>query len=127
MKLLINKQKLQILFLLLLLTIGIPLISNADVTVTLQWESNNSLIEGYQVFYREAGRGYDYENFVWQGDHSFDGCTIDGLDEDKTYYFVVRSFSANEVSRDSNEVRYPNDDQNASESSFGCMIQSLIN
>lgn len=125
MRSIIDKKKLKILF--LLLSIGIPLVCNADVKVTLQWEQNDPSIDGYRIFCREEGQSYDYENFVWQGDKSFDHYTIDGLDEDKTYYFVLRAFIGNRVSEDSNEVRYPNDDNESSGSSSGCMIQSLFN
>lgn len=125
MKLLFNKKKCTILF--LLLFIGIPIISKADVTVTLQWASNDPLIEGYQIFCREEGQSYDYDNFLWQGDHSFDQHTVNGLDEDKTYYFVVRSFAGDQVSYDSNEVCYPHCAEQQGESSSGCMIQSLFN
>ena len=125
MKLQIDNKKLLILILVFL--IGIPIISHADVVVTLQWESNNPLIQGYQVFCREEGQSYDYGNFFWQGDHSFNQCTINGLDENKIYYFVVRAFTGDQVSEDSNEVRYPSIDNRASESSSGCMIRSLFN
>ena len=125
MKLSFDKKRIIVLF--LLLSIGFPFISKADVKVTLQWEANAPDIEGYQIFCREEGQGYDYENFLWQGDHSFDQYTIDGLDEDKTYYFVVRAFTANQVSDVSNEVCYPYCDQNSGESSSGCMIHSLWN
>jgi hypothetical protein len=124
MKLLLDKKKLKILFLLLL--IGIPLISQADGRVTLQWESNAPRIEGYQIFCREEGQRYDYETFLWQGDNSFEQYTVDGLDEDKTYYFVVRSFIGDHVSNDSNEVCYPDCSKNGGESGSGCMIQSLF-
>lgn len=125
MKRLFGKKTIRILF--LLLSIGFPLVSNADVKVTLQWESNDPLVEGYQIFCREEGQSYDYDNFIWQGDHSFDRYTIDGLDEDKTYYFVVRSYTGGFVSNDSNEVCFPDCRKNEGESSSGCIIQSIIN
>jgi hypothetical protein len=123
MQFILDKKKLIIFF--LLLSIGIPFISKADMTVTLQWEPNAPLVEGYQIFCREEGQSYDYANFLWQGDSSFDRYTIDGLDEDKTYYFVVRSFKGNQVSYDSNEVCYPYCGGKEGQSSSGCMIQSL--
>lgn len=124
MKLLFGKKKL--ITLLLLISIGVPLIGKADMKVTLQWESNAPLVEGYQIFCREEGQNYDFENFLWQGDRSFDRYTIDGLDEDKTYYFVVRAFAGNQVSNASNEVCYPYCDKEGGESSSGCMIQCLF-
>lgn len=125
MKRLFDKKKLVILF--LLLSIGFPFDCKADAKVTLQWESNDPSVEGYQIFCREEGQRYDYDNFIWQGDHSFDQHTIEGLDKDKTYYFVVRSYSGDFVSNDSNEVCFPDCSKNESESSPGCMIQSIIN
>jgi hypothetical protein len=109
----------------LLLSMSIPLISKANGAVTLQWEPNVPLVEGYQIFCREEGQRYDYANFLWQGDSSFDRFTIDGLDEDKIYYFVVRSYKGNYVSYDSNEVCYPSCGGKDYQSSSGCMIQSL--
>ncbi len=125
MKLRIDKTK--FLMLILVLLFGIPINSHADIAVTLQWESNNPFIQGYQVFCREEGQSYDYENFFWQGDYSFNQCTIDGLDENKIYYFVVRAFTIDQISEDSNEVRYPYISDQSSESSSGCMINSLYN
>ncbi|MGD9190256.1 MAG: fibronectin type III domain-containing protein [Desulfobacteraceae bacterium] len=124
MKQLLGKKKLKIIF--LLLSISIPLISKADVKVTLQWESIEPGVDGYQIFCREEGQSYDYENFLWQGDNSFNQYTVDGLDEDKTYYFVIRSFTGDQASHDSNEVCYPNCAGKEGESNSGCMIQSLF-
>lgn len=92
----------------IVLFIGLPLISIADTQVTLAWDSNDPPPEGYRLYCREEGQTYDYHNFVWQGDYTFNSCTIDGLNENKTYYFVVHAYSGNEESGDSNEVRYSN-------------------
>jgi hypothetical protein len=119
------------------LLIGIPLTSHANCDVTLQWDANNPAIGGYQVFGREEGQNYDYDVPWWQGDSTFDQCTIDSLDENKTYFFVVRAFVDDLVSDDSNEVRYAYSDgssalsynNNSSSadggSGSGCFIQSL--
>jgi hypothetical protein len=90
----------------LFLIIAFPAISHALSEATLEWDPSSSHAQGYYVFGREEGQQYDYEEPWWQGDHTFSSCTIDGLDEDKTYFFVIRAYSDNEVSPDSNEVRY---------------------
>ena len=116
----------------ILFLIGFPLISHADCAVTLHWDSSDNGLEGYQVFGREEGQDYDYDAPWWQGDSSFSQCTIDSLDESKTYFFIVRAFAGNVKSADSNEVRYVynSSDENrsiaGSQSSSGCFIQSLF-
>ena len=92
--------------LILALLIIIPSIGQADCQVTLQWDANNPTPEGYQVFGREEGQNYDYNSPWWQGDQTFTQCTLDGLDESKTYFFVVRAYVGDDVSGDSNEVRF---------------------
>jgi hypothetical protein len=123
----------------ILFLIGFPLTSHANCDVTLQWDKSDQNLEGYQVFGREEGQDYDYENPWWQGDSTFHQCTLDSLDESKTYYFVVRAFEGDDMSADSNEVRYAYDDNGAatgvgsgngsaagSQSSSGCFIKSLF-
>jgi hypothetical protein len=125
----------------ILFLVGFPLTSHASCDVTLQWDKSDQNLEGYQVFGREEGQDYDYENPWWQGDSSFLQCTIDSLDESKTYFFVVRAFEGDDMSADSNEVRYAYDDNGAatgagsgsgsgsvagSQSSSGCFIESLF-
>lgn len=130
-----TKKKLQTLILLLL--IGIPLLSNADTQVTLQWDTNDPAPDGYRLYGREEGQNYDYGAFWWQGDDTFNRCTIDGLDENKTYFFVVRAFVGDDESGDSNEVRYSNDGERynlrnndmgaaGGGSGSGCFIQSFF-
>jgi hypothetical protein len=118
------KKMLNILIFLLL--IGAPSISNAACQVTLEWDSNDPDLEGFQVFGREAGQDYDYQIFWWQGDDSFNQCTIEGLDEDKTYYFVIRALAGDDMSGDSNEVRFAYKDKNGDAGGSGCYIQSLL-
>lgn len=123
----------------ILFSIGFPLTSHADCKTTLQWETNDSRIEGYEVFGREEGQDFDYDNPWWQGDSSFYQCTIDGLDEIKSYYFVIRAYAGDAVSPDSNEVRFSYGDHGAGnlagdngngsaasgQSSSGCFVNSL--
>jgi PKD repeat protein len=72
--------------------------------VTLQWSPNSEPdLAGYRIFYREAGQSYDYLNPSWECINT--SCTIYDLEEDKTYYFVVRSFNTKGLeSDDSNQV-----------------------
>jgi hypothetical protein len=141
-----SSVKTPIYILIFFLLIIIPVISQADYPVTLQWDANNPAPEGYQVYGREEGQNYDYDNPWWQGDQTFTQCTLDGLDESKTYFFVVRAYAGDDVSGDSNEVRYAYADGTSSDgtssggsssldsntagsagggSGGGCFIQSL--
>lgn len=102
--------------------------------LTLAWDANNPAPEGYQVYGREEGQDYDYDDPWWQGDSTFTQCTIDELSENKTYFFVVRAFQNDDVSSDSNEVRFPYSDNHnigtvgtaGGGSGSGCFIQSLF-
>jgi hypothetical protein len=90
----------------LLLIMAIPAAGYALCDATLKWGNGNDQIEGYYVFGREEGQDYDYDEPWWQGDATFGECTIDELEEDKTYFFVIRVFAGDNVSADSNEVRF---------------------
>jgi hypothetical protein len=72
--------------------------------VTLQWDANDPSPEGYRIYQRLSGQNYNYAAPVWNG--SGTTCTISGLAEGATYYFVVRAFQGSEQSGDSNEVQY---------------------
>lgn len=77
--------------------------------VTLSWDANTPEPEGYRVFQRIEGQAYDYTAPVWPLDganHTQSTCTIDGLTEGVTYYFVVRAYVGQDESGDSNEVQY---------------------
>lgn len=132
--------------------IAFPAVSHALCEATLDWDTSGSGAQGYYVFGREEGQDFDYDEPWWQGDNTFSECTIDELEEDKTYYFVIRAYSGDVVSADSNEVRFSYEDiadgdntalDNASESlstsetsdstsssfhgsSSGCFIGSLF-
>ena len=78
----------------------------ASIDVSLAWDANSEqLLAGYRVFTREADRAYDYSRPDWEGSDT--ACTLSGLDEQKTYYFVVRAFDTQDnESADSDEVRW---------------------
>ncbi len=91
--------------------------SLADYQVTLAWNApnNSSNVAGYRLYLREAGYLYDYTFPVWQGPGT--QSTIDQLDENTVYYFVVRAFdNNNNESGNSNEVMFPD---NSSSSGYG--------
>jgi hypothetical protein len=115
-------------FLACFLLIVVPGIGEAGSGVTLQWEPHVGNIEGYQIFGRKKGQEYDYDSFWWQGDHTYHRCTIEGLDENTTYFFVVRSFSGDDISYDSTEVSAKPSDisENSSDGGSGCFMQSLF-
>jgi len=76
--------------------------------VTLQWDPNDPAPEGYRVFVRESGAGYDYANPIWDSINKDQTttCTLIGLTEGTTYYFVVRAYEGDLESADSEEVDY---------------------
>lgn len=92
--------------LLLLLLIAIPGTSHALCDATLQWDANTPAPDGYLVFGRLEGQAYDYDDPWWSGDYTFNQCAIEELDENTTYYFVVRAYVGENVSGDSNEARF---------------------
>ncbi len=78
--------------------------SFASDQVTLEWSPNiETDLSGYKVFCREKGQSYDYSNPSLVGINTT--CTIYDLEENKTYYCVVRAFDNEGLeSGDSNEV-----------------------
>ena len=74
------------------------------IDITLQWTPNNEPnLAGYRVFYFEESQSYNYLDPYWETIDPI--CTINDLDETKTYYFVVRAFDTNGLeSANSNEV-----------------------
>ncbi len=76
------------------------------VNITLEWDANiESDLAGYRVFARVEGDSFDYNNPDWQGTATT--CTINDLDDDTDYYFVVRAYdTAENESVDSNEEHY---------------------
>lgn len=76
----------------------------SSASVSLAWDANDPAPEGYRVFAREAGGQYDYAHPIWE--KSLTTCTLTGLTEGVTYYFVVRAFDGSLESVDSEEVSY---------------------
>ncbi len=78
--------------------------AHASANVTLGWDANDPEPEGYRVFVREAGSDYDYAHPIWED--RLTTCTLVGLTEGVTYYFVVRAYEGDLESVDSEEVSY---------------------
>ncbi|MGD9215946.1 MAG: hypothetical protein PVJ84_14095 [Desulfobacteraceae bacterium] len=78
--------------------------------VQLAWDDPNSPAANcYRVYQRIDGDGYDYNAPAWASDTNGSNgttCTIDGLTEEVTYFFVVRACDGLVESGDSNEVQY---------------------
>ena len=79
-------------------------ISAMAASVSLRWDPNDPTPEGYRVFARESGRSYNYSAPIWED--SLTTCTLIGLTEGVTYYFVVRAYDGLLESADSAEVTY---------------------
>jgi hypothetical protein len=103
----------------LVFLIAFPAISSAQCEATLVWDHSGSSAQGYYVFGREEGQDYDYDEPWWQGDRSFSECIIEELEEDKTYFFVVRAYSGDAMSADSNEVHFSYEGASDSEGAKG--------
>lgn len=91
-----------------LLLLLLPVVSMAG-QVTLAWDPNSPSPDGYRVFQRAHGDAYDYNSPVWPidgNDHTETTCTIRGLTEGATYYYVVRAYAGSDESGDSNEISY---------------------
>ena len=72
--------------------------------VTLAWDPNDPVPEGYRIFQRTEGQIYDYTQPVWQGTNI--SCTVYNLEYDTMYYFVTRAYLGTDESADSNEISF---------------------
>jgi hypothetical protein len=73
--------------------------------VILAWdEDTTGVTEGYELFARIEGEQYMYQDPIWTGTST--SATINNLEDNTSYYFVVRGVAGNNVSSDSNEVNY---------------------
>jgi hypothetical protein len=73
-------------------------------SVSLAWDPNDQIPEGYCVYQRKAGKSYNYNQPCWTG--STTNATVSNLSSDTTYYFVVRAYEGELQSANSEEVTY---------------------
>ena len=69
--------------------------------VTLEWEPNGSVPEGYRLFRRFDGESYDYSAPIYEGP---DVRFVDKCPAGRTCFWVIRAYKGKSESRDSNEV-----------------------
>lgn len=77
--------------------------------VSLKWDPKFSNPDGYIVYQRLQGQSYNYNSPAWPADGkkiTKTTCTLTGLKEGQTYYFVVRAALGHDISDNSNEVSY---------------------
>lgn len=72
--------------------------------VTLAWDANDPVPDGYHIYQRTEGQAYDYSQPVWTTTSTT--ATIYNLSYDTTYYYVVRAYVGTDASGDSNEVSF---------------------
>jgi hypothetical protein len=127
---------------LLIICVALPTMAIAECEVKFQWtpQGKTDDVAGYMIFAREKGNHYDYNVPIWEGDNTFLQCTIDGLDESKTYYFVIRAVDQyDNQSYDSPEVEFSYNSDPGSDAGIGgdgviststsfssCFLQSLF-
>jgi hypothetical protein len=92
-----------------LLILVFPSITMA-AQVTLAWDQNTNPVDGYTVYQRVGNKAYNYSSPVWPKDGNKQTnkltCTLSGLTQGQTYYFVVRAHYEKVASGDSNEVSF---------------------
>jgi chitodextrinase len=74
--------------------------------ITLTWDSSNDPVSGYKLFSRRDNETYDYNNPAYDGSENLSKVEVNA---DSTWYFVVRAYTDDTESGDSNEVIYQPD------------------
>ena len=74
--------------------------------VTVTWDHNDPLPDGYRIFVRLPGAAYDYDSPAWED--AGNSATLAGPALGVTHYYVVRAYEGELESVDSDEVHYTN-------------------
>ena len=100
--------------------------SSIALDITLAWDPSSSEVDGYKAFCREAGQNYDYSQPAWEGWETT--CSIYGLDDETSYYFVVRAYNDLGESGNSNEASSAGDgtEVGTAAEGGGCFIASAF-
>ena len=98
-----NTEKCYALFLCLLLFL-IPGGLSAECQVTLSWDPSITTPNGYRLYQRTSGESFNYNDYDDLGLST--DCSVSGLADNTTYHFVVRAYSGEQESGNSNEVTY---------------------
>lgn len=91
----------KLLLTILFLLVSVPVFG---AEVTLQWDANDPIPDGYRIFQRLEDEEYNYTAPAWDGTDTT--CVIQNLEPGNTYFFVVRAYQNGDESGDSNEVNF---------------------
>lgn len=91
-------------FFLFLTLLLLPIALYAECQVGLAWDADSPTPDGYRLYQRESGESYTSQNTTDVGAST--QCTVSGLSENTTYYFVVRAYVGSVESGNSNEATY---------------------
>lgn len=90
------------------LIIALTTVSAAMADVTIRWTPNSPPPEGYRVFARRSDQLYDYSRPDWEGRGTT--CTIENIEDQTDYFFVVQAYDGLSVGEYSSETQYIPDD-----------------
>jgi hypothetical protein len=77
--------------------------AGAALAVQLTWDENDPVPDGYRLYQRTEPGAYDYDNPIWEG-IAPPSDDLTGHAYGETYCWVVRAYTGDDVSTDSNEV-----------------------
>ena len=94
----------RIVFILFSLFILMSTSTAVAASVTLRWDPVVPTPDGYRLYARAANQAFNYNSYAWSG--STTTCTINNLDDQTDYYFVVRAYDNGMESANSNQVYF---------------------
>jgi hypothetical protein len=77
--------------------------AGAALAIQLTWDENDPVPDGYRLYQRTEPGAYDYDNPIWEG-IAPPSDDLTGHAYGETYCWVVRAYTGDDVSTDSNEV-----------------------
>lgn len=82
----------------------LTIITATAASVRISWTPNVPPPRGYRVFARRSDQVFDYSLPDWEGRENT--CTIDGLEDQTQYYFVVQAFDGDQEGDYSAQIHY---------------------